>query len=127
MLKSLITGTFALLLLVLPGTEQPDAASLGGRVVNDAAAPIAGATISVRNTFTGDTSITTSDPSGVYLFTGVPKGRYSALAIAEGHGCVWAPNIFVYSGKHTKRDFVLPRMKAVGKAETCGEPRRSQS
>ena len=122
MIKTAAVGVISLLTLVLPRTEQPDRASVGGYVWNDARHPIAGATISMRNVFTGDVTITTSDQSGNYVLLDLPKGRYSAIAMADGHGCVWVPNVFLYSGEHTKLDFTLPRLRPGIETETCPVP-----
>ena len=54
MIKSFALASLSILVLILPRTEDPDLASLGGRVTDMNSSGIAGANISVRNTFSGD-------------------------------------------------------------------------
>ena len=127
MFKAATIGVLSLLTFVLPRTEQPDRSSVGGFVWDDRHRPIADATISMRNVFSGDVSITTSDKAGNYLIANLPKGRYSAIVMADGYGCIWIPNVFLYSGEHTRLDFVLPRIRPGIETETCPVPMQPAS
>jgi hypothetical protein len=96
-----------LLLLILPRIDDPDAASLGGRVTNENQEAIDRATVSATNVFSREVEVTQSDAAGFYKLTALRQGRYSVLAKAEGHGCTWVFNVFVVRGQHTQLDITL--------------------
>lgn len=102
----LLTGIS--LLFILPRTE-PNVASVGGYVTDANRAPIAGATVSFRNVFSGQVDVANTDSSGSYNLMGIRQGRYSAFATAAGYGSVWIFNIILCSGEHRQLDFVLTR------------------
>ena len=120
MIKLLSLST-ALLLVVLPRTDNPGTASLGGSVFDLSDAPIAGATLSARNKFSGEVEAATSDATGAYELRGLRPGRYSVLAQADGYGCVWSLNVFLYAGKHTRLDFKLTASGTRTWAADCSE------
>jgi hypothetical protein len=95
-------------LLLMPRSDFPEAASLGGTVTDVNRNAIASASVSARNVFSGDTVVTKTDAEGAYLISGMRKGRYSVFAKAGGYGCVWVRTVFLFPGKTTKLDIVLP-------------------
>jgi hypothetical protein len=105
MMKLLSIGT--VFMLALARTDHPDDASLGGRVTDENLVPIASATISARNVFSGEVEYARSDATGLYKFTGLRQGRYSVFAEAEGYGCRWVFNVFLFRGKSTELDLIL--------------------
>jgi hypothetical protein len=107
MMKLALLVSVAVLLLALPRIDDPDAASLGGRVTDENAAPIAGARISIRNKFSGESAAAKSNTAGLYRITGLRQGRYSVFAQAEGYGCTWVLNVLLFRGKHTNLDLAL--------------------
>jgi Carboxypeptidase regulatory-like domain len=119
MTKLMWLASVSAFLLILPRNDSPDMASLGGRVTNEDSVPIAGASVSARNRFSGDVAYASSDVDGLYKLTGLKHGRYSAFAAAEGHSRVWVPNVFLYSGQHTSLDFVLTKSQADISADDC--------
>jgi hypothetical protein len=107
MVKLFPLVAISVVLWILPRTEDPDTASLGGRVTDESNAPIAAARISVRNKFSGDVEIVRSDEAGLYRIGGLRQGRYSVFAQAEGHGCTWVLDVILFRGKHTNLDLIL--------------------
>jgi hypothetical protein len=105
MMKLLSMGT--VFVLALARIDHPDDASLGGRVTDENLVPIASATISARNVFSGEVEYARSDANGLYKFTGLRQGRYSVFVEAEGYGCRWVFNVFLFRGKHTQLNLVL--------------------
>ena len=59
-----------LLLLVLLRIDDPDAASLGGRITNENHEAIVGATVSATNVFSQEVEATQSDATGFYKLVG---------------------------------------------------------
>lgn len=110
-------------LLILPRVEDPDAASIGGRVTEATGTPIAGARISVRNKFTREFEVTKTWTDGFYRIEGLRQGRYSVVAQAEDYGCTWVLDVPLYRGKHTNLDLVLASRK--DPSDNCIEAIRS--
>src|SRR5437899_3012568 len=108
MMKLLSVASVSVLLFILPRTDHPDAATLGGRVTDENLVAIANATISAGNVFTREIEFVKSDTTGLYRFTGLRQGRYSVLGKAEGHGSTWVFNVFLFRGQHTQLDLMLP-------------------
>src|SRR4051812_45662336 len=97
-------GIALVLTIVFARTDDPDAASLGGRITDNNLAAIPSATISVRNVFSADNDYTKSDWAGSFKFNGMRQGRYSVFATAEGYGCTSVFNVFLFRGKRTQLD-----------------------
>jgi hypothetical protein len=70
---------------------------------------IAGATVSARSNFSGKVAVVKSDADGWYKLAGLQQGRYSAFAKAEGYGCVWVPEVFLFRGERTRVDFTFAK------------------
>jgi len=127
MLKLLPAAGVSVLLLVLPRTIDPDAASLGGRVTDQNTTPIEAARISARNKFSGEVEIVESDAAGLYKIDRLQQGRYSVFAHAEGYGCAWVLNVFLCRGEYTNLDLVLTRSgKKVPSANCLQDTRNIQ-
>ena len=97
----------ALWFVIVPRGHDVDTASVSGRVTENTGAAIPGATVSVRNVFSGQVAATRTDLTGSYKLAELRQGRYTAFARAEGYGCVWVPNVFLHSGKDTRVDFIM--------------------
>ena len=104
MIKLLSLAAVSMLVLILPRTGNPDAASLGGRVTDENLVAIASATVSARNAFSGEVESMKSDATGLYKFTGLRQGRYSVFVKAEGSCSKWVFNVFLFRGEHTHLD-----------------------
>ncbi len=118
----LISIAVGLMLVIAPrGTDDPEAASLGGRVTDESNVGIASARVSTRNVFSGETEYTRTTGTGEYRFTGLKQGRYSVFAQAEGYGCRWVMNVILHRGKHTQLDLVLTTSRKGVPSDGCKE------
>jgi hypothetical protein len=118
----LISIAVGLVLVIAPrGTDDPQAASLGGRVIDENKVGIALATVSTRNVFSGETEYARTSLTGEYRFAGLRQGRYSVFAQAEGYGCRWIMNVILRRGEHTQLDLVLTASRKGGPTGGCKE------
>jgi Carboxypeptidase regulatory-like domain len=124
MMKLFALASISMLVLILPRTEDPEAASLGGRVMDENHVAISAATVSVRHAFSGEVEFAQSDAAGLYRVDGLRQGRYSVFGKAEGHGCTWVFNILLYRGQHTTLDLKLPKSRKEEPANNCNEAAR---
>jgi hypothetical protein len=124
MMKLFALASISMLVLILPRTEHPEAASLGGRVMDENHVAISAATVSVRHAFSGEVEFAQSDAAGLYRVDGLRQGRYSVFGKAEGHGCTWVFNILLYRGQHTTLDLTLPKSRKAEPANNCNEAAR---
>lgn len=114
-----------LFLLILARIDDPDAASLGGRITDESQRAIAGATVSATNVFSRKVEVVQSDAAGFYRLGPMRQGRYSVFAKAEGHGCTWVFNVVLFRGQHTQLDITLRGSQKNGRAGDCTEVVRS--
>jgi hypothetical protein len=125
MVKTLSVATISVLLLVVPRTDAPDNASLGGRIADEKGAPIAGARITARNKFSGEFEVSKSDSAGLYRIAQLKQGRYSVYAQAVGYGCTWVLNVLLFRGNHTTLDLVLTDSRKKESSANCTKVPRS--
>src|SRR5688500_12947616 len=104
MMKLFVIAGISMLAFVVPGTDHPDEASLGGRVTDENLLAISGATVSAQHVFSGEVEIVLTDSKGLYRFDGLKQGRYSVFGKAEGYGCIWVFNVLLHRGQHTALD-----------------------
>jgi hypothetical protein len=97
----------SMLALTLSRTDNPDAATLGGRVIYVDGDAIAGAVVSAYNVFTREVKRVKSDATGSYMFTDMRPGRYTVFVKAEGYCQKWVIRVFLFRGQHTQLDLVL--------------------
>jgi len=105
-------GVAALLLLSAARIERPATASLGGRVTDTTARPLAGVRVELRHPYDGYIAEAKTDAEGNYDINGVHAGRYTVVATAEGYGCIWKPCVLLFEGRRANLDIVftgLPR------------------
>ena len=114
-----------LLLLVVPRIDDPDAASLGGRITNENHEPIVGATVSATNVFSQEVEATQSDATGFYKLAALRQGRYAVFATAEGYGCTSVLNVLLFRGQHTQLDLTLRGPHKKVRVGECTDPVRS--
>lgn len=126
MIKLLSAASMLTLVLVLPRTDDSDAASLGGRVTDENQVAIADATVSASNVFSREVEVVRSDAAGLYRFTRMRQGRYSVFGRSEGHGCSWVFNVFLFRGQHTELDLTLPRSQKKVRSGDCTESREER-
>lgn len=74
----------ALLVAAAPLMSQSVSTQLGGRVLDSKGAPVAGATVVIRNQETGLTRTLQSSPEGRYLASLLPVGPYSVTVSKAG-------------------------------------------
>ena len=118
----LISIAIGLVLVIVPrGTDDPEAASLGGRVTDENRVGIASATVSTRNVFSGETEYARTTQTGEYKFTGMRQGRYSVFVRAEGYSCRWVMNVILHRGKRTQLDLVLTTSRKAEPSNECKE------
>ena len=114
-----------LVLLILPRIDDPDAASLGGRITDENLRAIAGATVSATNVFSREVEVAQSDAAGFYKLGPMRQGRYSVFAKAEGHGCTWVFNVVLFRGQRTQLDLTLHGSQKKVRTGDCTEVVRS--
>jgi Carboxypeptidase regulatory-like domain len=76
--------SIALSLAVIPLAAQVDRAALTGVVLDPSHSAVAGAKVSLRAIATGIDYVATANSAGVYTFTGLPVGEYTASVSAAG-------------------------------------------
>jgi len=109
MMTRLLGASSLLLLLVLPRLDDPEMASLRGRITDENNCPIDRATIVAKNVFSRDVWSARSDVIGLYELSGLRQGRYSVFVSAEGYGCKSLFNVLLFRGKNTDLDVTLSR------------------
>ena len=73
-------------MVAAPAAAQQITSGIEGRVVDDAGAPVQGATVTVTDTRTGQSSVLTSGPDGTFRVGSlVPGGPYTVTAQANGY------------------------------------------
>jgi len=75
--------------------------TIRGQVSDSTGAPIAGATVTVRNLDTGYTRIITSVADGLYIAPDLPIGTYSVSALAPGFAPLTQTGIHLVAGSET--------------------------
>lgn len=75
---------FYLLSVFISTAQQPGAASISGTVVDTRGLAVPHATVVVKNQATGAQSHAESDGVGHFVVAGIPAGRYSLTATAQG-------------------------------------------
>ncbi|RSL17748.1 carboxypeptidase family protein [Edaphobacter aggregans] len=81
--------------------------TIRGLVSDSTGAPIAGATVTVKNLDTGYTRIVTSAGDGLYIAPDLPVGTYSVSAQAAGFALLTQTGIHLAAGNETVIDQVL--------------------
>ncbi len=66
------------------GQSQSINGSIRGTISDKIGAPVAGATVSIRNMDTGYTRSVTADAAGLYVAPALPIGSYSVTAASSG-------------------------------------------
>lgn len=74
--------------------------NLSGTVLDDAGAPINGATVTVRSNEQGFTNSTTTDANGVFRITALPTGSYTVTVTSGGAVVVNDPAASVFAGQN---------------------------
>jgi len=115
-----------LVLLILPRIDDPEEASLGGSITDENLRAIDGATVSATNVFSREVEVAQSDATGYYKLGPMRQGRYSVFAKAEGHGCTWVFNVFLFRGQHTQLDLTLRGSQKKVRTGDCTEALRSK-
>src|SRR3954452_20311846 len=92
-----------LLVATLPFDLQRDSGSLEGNVV-DQFGPVPCATITARNTVSGDTAHAKSDRAGRYCFDALHRGTYSLWAEAAEHDSIWILHVAIERGVVKQQD-----------------------
>ncbi|MBX7532518.1 TonB-dependent receptor [Qipengyuania sp. 1XM1-15A] len=73
-------------MVAAPAAAQQITSGIEGRVVDEAGAPVQGATVTVTDTRTGQSSVLTSGPDGTFRVGSlVPGGPYTVTAQADGY------------------------------------------
>jgi hypothetical protein len=97
----------ALLLAAGPAHAQQTTGIIIGRVVDQQAAAVPGATVTARNTQTGFTRAGTSDAEGLYRLQALPVGTYDLTTELQGFSTVERKGIVVSVGQTITVDFDL--------------------
>jgi outer membrane receptor for ferrienterochelin and colicin len=99
-----------LTLLVTTVASAQNATTTGqirGRVVDPAGAPVSAASVTARNTETGQERTVTTDASGAYSVRLLPPGTYTVAVEMLGFGRRETPNVRVTIGQSTTINFDL--------------------
>jgi len=111
-------ASLTLLLLILP-RDHPDGASLSGRVTDEKLAPIADATVSIRNVSYGEVDTTRTNATGAYAFVRLRQGRYSMFIEAAGYCSRSVFNVILIREQRTELDVTLNRSREPQTSGTC--------
>ncbi len=96
----------AMIMGISTGDTQPVTRSgIDGFVTMDVTAAATGASIGVDSMTKGGHFRATTSNSGYYLVDDIEPGAYSVWAEVKGIGCIIYPNVAVYRGQRTRRDF----------------------
>ena len=98
---SLLIATPSIVLAQIAGAE------ITGAVVDQAGAPVPGATVTVRNVATDQTRLTVSTAQGIYTIAGLPPGKYRVEIVLPGFKTVRRDGIRVVTGEKARLDFEL--------------------
>jgi hypothetical protein len=118
-----ITAMMALL-VITPRIDNPDRASVGGRITEERLVPIPGASVSARNTFSGEVETVKSDSKGLYIITGLRQGRYSLFVQAQGYCSVSIYHVALFRSQFTQLDITLSRSMKKLPVRDCTEAAR---
>jgi len=108
-----------------PASANPEesAGSIAGRLTDLHSAPLAGASVVVRNTATGQQARTTSARNGSYRFTGLPQGNYELDAESPQLGRGHLDGIYVSAGHQARVQAAMDFEPAVPEpAELASHP-----
>lgn len=99
-LAMLGAGLASSMVLAAPAAAQDyTRGTLSGTVVDEAGAPVSGATVTVRSNEQGFTNSTTTDASGTFRVTALPTGTYTVTVNAGGSVVVQDPSAQVLAGQ----------------------------
>jgi len=118
-----IRSFVAVVLLVVPSLlhAQVSTALVQGQVADPSGGPMSGATVVARNTDTGLSRSTTTDPSGSYRLPALPVGPYEIAVSAPGFADDRRSGVTLRVGQEAKVDFTL-RITAGDAITVIGEP-----
>jgi hypothetical protein len=124
----------AALLVSMPASSPAQSATgdIQGIVMEQAAGPLAGVSISVTNTGTAAFRVVTSGPDGRFAVPGLPAGTYDVLAMLEGFAAQRQERVTVRVGQTVVsnlelRRAVLPETLTLAEAPSNLEPRHSDA
>ena len=103
----LSTTVFFIALGLLPGARAQSTSSIQGTVTDPAGAAVVKATVSVRNTDTGEERVVTTDESGTYALPSLTPGSYRIEAKAPGFQGVVAGGLRLEVGRSVVQNFAL--------------------
>jgi len=95
--------------------------TIRGLVADATGAPIAGATVTVRNLDTGYTRVVTSGADGLYIAPDLPVGTYSVNATAQGFAALTQTGIRLTAGSETVIDESLKTGSVATQVEVTTE------
>ena len=96
-----------LLILTVPPASAQTMGALQGRVLDPSGAALPGASIVVRDSATGFTSVVATDAEGRYYVAAIPAGAYQVTAQAQGFRSERIESLTVEVGRTLVRDFQL--------------------
>jgi outer membrane receptor protein involved in Fe transport len=95
-------------MLLFPSMSWPQAGgSLTGSVKDSSGAVVPGATVTVRNTATGDVRTVVSGDEGLYRVTNLSRGTYDVTAELSGFRTITQSSVLVTVGDTVRLDFTL--------------------
>ena len=104
---SLLVALFSAAVLLMPGAWAQENATITGTVVDPTGAVITNVAITLTNTATGQVRETSSNNSGIYVFSNVGVGRFNLDATASGFEKFSRTGIDVNTAQTLKEDINL--------------------
>src|SRR5688572_17018240 len=106
-MKKVLGLTLSLTLLFHEGAHAQAGASLTGAVKDATGAVVPGATVTVRNTATGELRNAVSGDEGLYRITNLPRGTYDVTTELSGFRTVTQSGVLLTVGETVRLDFTL--------------------
>ncbi len=103
-------GLFFLLIFVIFATSAIFAqttGSMSGSVVDPSGAVVPGATVTAKNSQTGEERVTNTNSGGAFVFAALQPGVYSVNVEADGFKTTLAPNVSVQIGLQAQVSIAL--------------------
>ena len=110
----------------VPLAAQGEPARVAGEIRDQEGRTVAGATLELKNSATGETFNLTTDGSGKFNRSGLPAGKYT-IALKQKDTVVYSMDAVLSPGEEALLNFNFKEMKDKEEAEAEAEARRMSS